>query len=197
LIGIFPGLNFSWLRVFATLRRMKNLTGCAALLALVFSILPVKMHAQTDVPWSSESQSPKSANPEIIETRPIDIKGCIKDFPSGQIVIKDAESFQKEIRTDASRDWCGKNLESIDFNKHSLLGIALVTDYCGRPQGLAHQLIKDTATKKYLFEISYNTPAGICRRMGYWDVWVVVPKIPDDYEVNFKVGKIPLNETEQ
>lgn len=176
---------------------MKTLTGCAALLALVFSILPVRMQAQTGVPWPAESQSTKSAKPEIIETRPIDIKGCIKDFPSGQIVIKDAESFQKAIRTDAGRDWCGKNLESIDFNKHSLLGIVLVTDYCDRPEGLAHQLIKDSAAKKYLFDISYHTPLGVCRRLGYWDVWVIVPKIPDDYEVNFKVRKIPLNETGQ
>lgn len=176
---------------------MKNLSGCVALLALVFYVSSVNLHAQTGVPRPSESQSTKSANAEIIETRPIDIKGCIKDFPSGQIVIKDAESFQKAIRADGSRDWCYKNLESIDFNKHSLLGIALVTDYCGRPQGLAHQLLKDTATKKYLFDISYHTPQGVCRRMGYWDVWVVVPKIPDDYEVIFKVRKIPLNETEQ
>lgn len=176
---------------------MKNLSGCAALLALVFYVLPFKMHAQSGVPWPSESQSSISAKPEIIETRPIDIKGCIKHFPSGQIVIKDAESFQKAIRADASRDWCRENLESVDFTKHSLLGIALVTDYCDRPAGLAHQLIKDTATKKYLFDISYDTPQGVCRRMGYWDVWVVVPKIPDDYEVVFKVRKIPLNETEQ
>ncbi|HEX8130026.1 MAG TPA: hypothetical protein VF527_13065 [Pyrinomonadaceae bacterium] len=173
---------------------MKNLTCCAALLAL---ILPVKMHAQTGVPWQSESQSTISANPQIIETRPIDIKGCIKDSRTGQFVIKDAESFQKAIRADGSREWCRKNLESIDFNKHSLLGIELVTDYCGRPPGLAHQLIKDTATKTYLFDISYHTPPGVCRRMGYWDVWVVVPKIPDDYEINFKVRKLPSNETEQ
>jgi hypothetical protein len=176
---------------------MENLSGCAALLALIFSVLPVEMHAQTGVPWTSESQSTKSANPEIIETRPIDIKGCIKDYSSRQFVIRDAESFQQAIRADGSRDWCRKNLESIDFNKHSLLGITLVTDYCDRPEGLAHQLIKNTATKKYLFDISYHTPVGVCRRMGYWDVWVVVPKIPDDYEVHFKVRKIPVKETER
>lgn len=176
---------------------MKNLTGCAALLALVFSVLPCKMHAQTGAPSPSESQTTIPANQEIIETRPVDMKGCIKDFPSGQIVIKDAESFQRAIRADASRDWCGKNLESIDFNKHSLLGVALVTNYCGRPSGLAHQLVKDTTTKKYLFDISYHTPQAVCRRMGYWDVWVVVAKIPDDYEISFKVRKIPSNEPEQ
>jgi hypothetical protein len=176
---------------------MKNLTGCVALLALIFSVLPVKLHAQTAVSWQSEAQSTRSANQEIIETRPVDIKGCIKDSRSGQFVIRDAESFQQAIRADGSRDWCLKNLESIDFAKHSLLGISLVTDYCDRPHGLAHQLLKDTATKKYLFDISYHTPQGVCRRMGYWDVWVVVPKIPDDYEVNFKVRKIPANETEQ
>ena len=176
---------------------MDNLTVCAALLALVFSVLPVEMHAQTGVLRQSESQSTISVHQEIIETRPIDIKRCIKDSRSGHLVIKDAESFQKAIRADGSREWCLKNLESIDFTKHSLLGITLVTDYCDRPEGLAHQLLKNTATKKYLFDISYHTPQGVCRRIGYWDVWVVVPKIPDDYEVSFKVRKIPLNETEQ
>ncbi|HEX8422798.1 MAG TPA: hypothetical protein VF634_05265 [Pyrinomonadaceae bacterium] len=176
---------------------MKNPSCCAVLLVLIFSVLPVEMRAQTGVPQQSESQTTKSASPEIIETRPIDIKGCIKDSRSGQFVIKDADSFQKAIRADASRDWCLKNLESIDFTKHSLLGISLVTDYCNRPHGLAHRLIKDTATKKYLFDISYDTPRGVCRRMGYWDVWVAVPKIPDDYEVSFKVRKIPLSDNEQ
>lgn len=173
---------------------MKSLACCAALLAL---ILPVKMHAQTDAPRQPGSLATISANPEIIETRPIDIKGCIKHYPSSQFVIKDAETFQKVIRADAGRDWCHKNLESIDFTKHSLLGIELVTNYCSRPAGLAHQLIKDRATKKYLFDISYHTPAAVCRRMGYWDVWVVVPKIPDDYEISFQVRKIPSKETEQ
>lgn len=176
---------------------MKKLSRRAALLALIFFVSPVKLRAQTDVPSQSESQSPISANQEIIETRPIDIKGCIKDYRSEQMVIKDAESFRQAIRNDASRDWCHKNLESIDFTKHSMLGITLMTDYCNRPRGLAHQLIKDSAAKKYLFDISYHAPRGVCRRMGYWDVWVVVPKIPDDYEVSFKVRKIPLNETEQ
>ena len=176
---------------------MENLSCAAALLALIFSVLPVEMHAQIDRPRQSESQSTKSVHPEIIETRPIDIKGCIKDSRSGQFVIKDAESFQQAIRADGSRDWCLKNLESIDFTRHSLLGISLITDYCNRPNGLAHQLLKDTATKKYLFDISYHTPAAVCRRLGDWDVWVVVPKIPDDYEISFRVRKIPLNGTEQ
>lgn len=155
------------------------------------------MHAQTGAPRQSESGSTVSANQEIIETRPVDIKGCIKSYSARQFVIRDAEAFQKAIRGDGSRDWCRKNLESIDFTKHSLLGITLVTDYCRRPAGLAHQLIKDAAAKKYLFDISYHTPEGVCRRMGYWDVWVVVPKIPDDYEVGFRVRKIPSNEAGQ
>ena len=160
-------------------------------------LLAAGMHAQAGAPRQSESRSTVSANQEIIETRPVDIKGCVKGYGSRQFVIRDVEAFQKAIRADASRDWCRKNLESIDFTKHSLLGVTLVTDYCGRPPGLAHQLIKDTSAKKYLFDISYHTPAGVCRRMGYWDVWVVVPKIPDDYEVGFQVRKIPSNGTEQ
>lgn len=176
---------------------MNHLTCCAALLAIIFSVLPVKMHAQTGVSRQPEARSTRPANAEIIETRPVDIKGCITDSHSGQFVFKDAETFQQAIRTDASREWCRKNLERIDFKKYSLLGIELVTDYCDRPAGLAHQLFKDTATKKYLFDISYHTSPGICRRMGHYAIWVVVSKIPDDYEVAFKVSKIPPKEPEQ
>ena len=176
---------------------MEHRSCCAALLALIFSVLPAETHAQIGVRGSSGSRTSTSAEQEIVETRPVDIKGCIKNSRSGQFVIKDAESFQNAIRVDGTREWCLKNLESIDFTKHSLLGIELVTHYCGRPPGLAHQLIRDTATKKYLFDISYHTPPAVCRRMGHWDVWVVVPKIPDEYEVSFKVRKIPSNETEK
>lgn len=173
---------------------MKNLLRRAALLAL---ILPAGMHAQAAAPRQSASHSAVSANREIIETRPIDVKGCVKGYSSRQFVIRDAEAFRKAVRADGSRDWCRKNLESIDFTKHSLLGITLVTDYCGSPPGLAYQLIKDATAKKYLFDISYHTTAAVCRRMGHWDVWVVVPKMPDDYEVGFQVRKIPSNGTEQ
>lgn len=173
---------------------MKTLSRCAALLAL---ILHAGTYAQAGASRQSESRSTASADQELIETRPVEVKGCVKGYGSRQFVIRDAEAYQKAVRGDASRDWCLQNLESIDFTKHSLLGITLVTDYCRRPPGLAHQLTKDTAAKKYLFDISYHTPAGVCRRMGHWDVWVVVPKIPDDYEVGFRVRKIPSNGTEQ
>ena len=125
--------------------------------------------------------------PEIPETRRYDMKSCIQTFSERRFVIKDREGFLKAIRSDGSLGWCIENLGKIDFAKHTLLGVAFRSGYCRIPAGLRVETIKDAAKKQYLFAVSYLGPQGVCRHLGGYAVWVLAPKLPDDYEVVFEV----------
>lgn len=138
---------------------------------------------------------------ETLETRSIDLKNCIQTIFNTQFVIKDNETYLKTIRADASRDWCLKNLEKIDFNKYTLLGKSFSSGYCRIPLGLEYKAAKDEAAKRYLVTISYIDPRGaVCRARSQYDLWLLVPKLPADYGVKFEIKpewgesgeKIPL-----
>lgn len=126
-----------------------------------------------------------------IETKPIDLKGCINTFSGKQFAIKTQDEFSKALRNDASRDWCLKNLEKIDFEKNSLLGMGIVSDYCTRPEGLEYKVLKDAENKQYLFSVSYLKAKQLCRRLGHYHVWLLVPKIEENYSVKFDLQERP------
>jgi hypothetical protein len=123
---------------------------------------------------------------EILQTGSIDLKGCIQTVFNQQFVIKDRETYLKTIRRDASRDWCLENLEKIDFDKNTLLGLEINSGYCGLPAGLKYQTVKNEAEKQYRLTISYIDPQGqVCRALSQYDLWLLVPKLPAGYAVIF------------
>ncbi|MGC2234717.1 MAG: hypothetical protein WA584_00970 [Pyrinomonadaceae bacterium] len=125
---------------------------------------------------------------ETLETKQIDLKGCIQTIFITEFVIKDEADYLKTIRNDASRDFCLKNLEKIDFARHTLLGIQINSGYCRVPAGLEYKVVKDAEKKQYLPDISYIDPRGsTCRALSQYDLWLLVPKIPEGYDVKFQV----------
>lgn len=142
------------------------------------------------IPKTNERAEVPKRLPEnnAMETRRIDLKGCIQISRGQQLVIKDNETYLKTIRGDASLDWCLKNLEKIDFGKHALVGIEINSGYCRIPLGLRYQAYKDADKKQYLLSISYIDPRGaVCRALSQYDLWLLVPKLPAGYEVKFDV----------
>ncbi len=138
-----------------------------------------------------------SANAENLETRQIDLKGCIQNFFDKEFIITDRAHFLKTIRHDASRDSCLKYLEEIDFDKNALLGIELNTGYCRTPLGLEAQAVKDAAKKQYILNISYLAPQGVCRALRRDDLWILVPKLPENYTVKYEVNANPREKKNQ
>ncbi len=128
-----------------------------------------------------------------LETLEIDLKGCarVRNI-SYQTVIRDDETLQKANGSGGGGDICRKILEKIDFSKHTLLGIYITSDYCNRPHGLEYKTIRDDTKKLYTLQVSYTDPQGsLCRRIGHYDLWVLVPKMPDGYDAAFNLQKIP------
>jgi hypothetical protein len=128
---------------------------------------------------------------QILETKDFEMKGCIPIYGEERFTIKTEAEFLKTIRGDASRKYCLENLEKIDFDKNSLLGINLNTGYCRTPLGLKYQAVKNEDEKSYALNITYFDPQGsVCRALSEYDLWVLVPKLPDDYEVKFDVKAV-------
>jgi hypothetical protein len=131
--------------------------------------------------------------PQILDTRAIDLKGCIQTYRQSQYLIKDYETYLKAMY-DTDRQRCLKAVEKIDFNRHTLLGIEINSGYCGYPFGLQYKTFKDVENKQFLVNISYIEPRGTCRAYSQYDLWLLVPKLPDSYEVKFEVmGKPAKN----
>jgi len=131
------------------------------------------------------SHFPSKPFPEKIEPAQIDLKGCIQTNFINEFVIKTQYEYLKSLRKDASNYWCLQNLAPIDFEKYSLLGIGMTTDYCDVPRGLEYKLSKDAENKQYLFSVSYLKAEQICRRLGHYDLWLLVPKIEENFSVKF------------
>jgi uncharacterized protein YbdZ (MbtH family) len=187
--------------------RIKNISGgCRAAGSyqawLVIEKIPAGYNVEFDVTYIDErtelgdpefwffpsKRSPEEKSAATLETRPIDLKGCIQTIFNTQFVIEDNETYLKTIRHDASRKWCLKNLEKIDFGKHTLLGKSIDSGYCRRPKGLEYKVFKDDDAKRYFLDISYDDPRGaVCRAMSQYDLWLLVPKLPAGYEVKFEV----------
>jgi len=146
---------------------------------------------------AASQNSRETQNSQILETREVNLRGCIQTIFDKEFIIKDRENFLKAVRNDASRDWCLKNLEKIDFDKYTLLGIELNTGYCRAPLGLTSQTVKNDAEKIYILKISYIEPQGICRALSQYDLWVLVPKLPENYTVKFEVKGKARRETNQ
>lgn len=128
---------------------------------------------------------------EKVESTKIDLKGCIQTNFINEFVIKTQYEYLKSLRKDASNYWCLQNLAPIDFEKYSLLGIGMTTDYCDVPRGLEYKLSKYTENKQYLFSVSYLKAEQLCHRLGHYDLWLLVPKIEEDYSVKFDLKERP------
>ena len=126
-----------------------------------------------------------------IETREVDLKGCVQMYRQKQFVISDKETYLQNIRRDAQKDVCLENAENLDFEKYLFLGIQINSGYCRTPHGLEYQTVRDNSKKQYILKISYTDPQGqVCRALSQYDLWVSVPKLPEDFEVSFEIKAI-------
>jgi hypothetical protein len=77
----------------------------------------------------------------------------------------------------------GKTYDSIDFNKYTLLG-KYASEGC--EVTFQRNVTKNDSEKKYYYKIIVHQ-CGLC--LTNWESmnWVLVPKIPDDYSVEFEV----------
>src|SRR5262249_23548433 len=108
-----------------------------------------------------------------LKTRRFDMKNCIaawrmhwqsSESAVRTIVVSDEHTLASSIPYDFKSDGfeeCLQYLKEIDFNKHTLLGIYILTGSCGELRSL-YQVLKDKVRKQYRFVVSYALPYAHC-----------------------------------
>lgn len=132
-------------------------------------------------------KQPSGIKPELIESREIDVKGCLPlDRQSQWILIKD--EFLQSALEGRSRE-CKALFAglAIDFDKYTLAGYNVNTGDCTRPPSLSQKVYKDFDEKHYRMEISYAKPAASCEELTWHALWVIVPKLPGDHGFEFEL----------
>lgn len=131
---------------------------------------------------------PKSdIKPVLIESREIDVQGCLPlDRQSQWILIKD--EFLQTALENKTRE-CKQLFKklAIDFDKYTLAGYNVNTGDCYRPADLGQKVFDDAGEKRYVMEISYTDRHGACHVPRWHAVWVLVPKLPEGYGFTFEV----------
>lgn len=159
------------------------------ILALCLALfLPLTGLAKTSMACQTQQENVGLAE---LETRNFDMKGCIPLYRQEigkQVVINDEHTLKSFVWNDLRLERCVEYLKGIDFTKHTLLGIEINSGWCrGGPLGLTYRTLNDEARKRYLVVVSYRSPGEPCRYSSRYDLWVLVPKLPEGYTVVFEV----------
>lgn len=104
-----------------------------------------------------------------------------------EFIIKNDSIFNQliEKHTDEIELLCINNdIPSIDFKKYSLLG--KFTEADGKIRYYERSVTEDRVNKKYIYSIIIHAK-GFRKILAIDYNWVLVPKIPDNYTVEFKV----------
>jgi hypothetical protein len=111
---------------------------------------------------------------------------CIRPSLSKNVIIKDSSSYHLAFRIDSSFNNFERchllKLPDIDFTKYSILG--------NYKDGGCDAVFKrnvriDTNTKAITYSISVKD-CGMCKVETFNYNFVIIPKIPNDYVVEFK-----------
>lgn len=109
--------------------------------------------------------------------------------PKGEQVIIDSDSsfkafIDKDLEHARSYNCDINNFLRIDFTQHTLLGLDASGGGCDI--GFERIVNKDDTNKLYKYTVKV-TECGGCKQMAKSMNWVLVPKLPQDYKVEFEV----------
>lgn len=85
---------------------------------------------------------------------------------------------------------CEAGISKIDFSKNTLLAVRFTSGRCHEPLGLTYKVYKDEASNKYRFEVRFAKTNQLCRALVFHEVWLRVPKLPDDAKIDFEVKQV-------
>lgn len=133
------------------------------------------------VVFSSCNKDPFKNIDKGIIVQEISFGTCIPpEFSQPEHIIDDDTTYQQLL---SSSPCAGYTLPHIDFNQYTLLG-KYATGKCKAE--FHRQVIRDDAAKTYNFTV-YVFDKGICKSEPIDMNWVIVPKLPQGYNVVFNI----------
>jgi hypothetical protein len=131
-------------------------------------------------------KQPTGIKPQIMESREVDIKGCLPLERQSQWVFIKQEFLQKALEGKSAECKAVFNDLTIDFDKYWPAGYNFSTGDCERPAGITHKVVKDFDLEMYSLEISYDKPKVGCHVLTYHPIWVVLEKPADGFRFDIE-----------
>ena len=111
-----------------------------------------------------------------------------RDSKYNEFVFRDDNAYkeyQDKIRVTSSGTNCDTaSLPNIDFNKFTLL--TKLSEGTGCSAGYTRKIVKDYDNKKTIYTIKVEH-SGLCDALISHYNWVLVPKISEDFTIEFEV----------
>lgn len=124
----------------------------------------------------------------------VEMPGCIKyDYDNYRYVFENKAAAERDLsNNEINAADCRKIINKIDFAKFTLLGIAFQNAEC-RGFPLEYKVTKDDAAKFYRFQIAHPPLTSPCEGISRHELWVLAPKLPSGYRVDFNIDmKLPF-----
>jgi len=103
-----------------------------------------------------------------------------------EVVINDSVSYkvlENSMLVKTSPGCDTAHFAKIDFNKYTLIGKKVNLSLC---DSVTREIAVDTVHQKYIYSIRVKRHVGVCAAVLKISMnWVLVPKLPDDYKVDF------------
>ncbi|MEO0470460.1 MAG: hypothetical protein AAF206_12620 [Bacteroidota bacterium] len=122
---------------------------------------------------------------EIAQFAPLAGPDCFFEYAADQYTIQTQAEFDDMV-AEATSNCTSFVPESIDFDTYSLLGQKVDGSGCSRV--FCPKVTDKKNRKQYLYEVEL-LECGFCLPYEQRMEWVLVPKLPDDYEVEFEFNR--------
>jgi hypothetical protein len=112
---------------------------------------------------------------------------CIGSFDllDDEFILNSEQEYQSLLNYSFLGTRCENyQLPSIDFSQYTLLG--KYTQGGGCTIDFVRKIYKDESDKKITYSIKVDGK-GFCKKLGMSMNWVLIPKFPSDYTVEFEV----------
>ncbi|MEO0470461.1 MAG: hypothetical protein AAF206_12625 [Bacteroidota bacterium] len=121
----------------------------------------------------------------IIEESDFDpFLGCAAVYVRDSYVIQSQQAFDDMILETERIDCSIQAFASVDFDKHTLLGLQADGSGCSRE--FCPSVIDDDKLNQYRYELKV-VECGGCEPLETRMIWVLVPRLPINHEVVFEV----------
>ncbi|HZB44031.1 MAG TPA: hypothetical protein VE360_02245, partial [Pyrinomonadaceae bacterium] len=133
-------------------------------------------------------EGPGAVAAEVLDV----LDGCIPfESLEGVQVIEDVQTLNERV-SKTKAEVCAARAPSIDFSRRTLIGVQVRAGSCGAGRIFRHTLVRDDAKKRYLVVLDwYGNP---CRGLGFYELWLSAPKLPQGYTVEYEARLVPREE---
>ena len=113
---------------------------------------------------------------------------CANFGKQGNKVINNTAEYNQLFSNVSPSSSCASYVpEAIDFDKYTLVGVFTSTAGCKNPKG-EYSATKDSETGEVAFNVTI-TQSGLCKKMNYYKIWCIIPKVNDPNKINFIIIK--------